>query len=125
MEQKEEIKECKIKKCLCSKTVLITLLCLICFFVGYYSGYNSARKTQSRNFNSPRVITPNRRIPRNVLNVNKPNIKNPTNKPPIKTVNTNLKIKPMPKQNVKSNIPKATKTNIPNTKTTPATKKTN
>lgn len=124
MEPQEEIQECKIKKCLCSKTVLIILLCLICFFIGYYSGYNSSKKVQSRSFNNPRVINPNRRLPRNVLNINKPNIKNPTNTPPIKTVNTNLKIKPIPKQNVKANIPKTQKTNTPNTKTASTIKKT-
>lgn len=94
------------------------------FFIGYYSGYNSSKKVQSRSFNNPRLINPNRRLPRNVLNINKPNIKNPTNTPPIKTVNTNLKIKPIPKQNVKANIPKTQKTNTPDTKTTSTIKKT-
>lgn len=115
--EEQEVTECKIKKCLCSKPVLIVLACLLCFFIGYYSGYSSAKKTIP---NKPRVTAPGKRIPRNI-----PNISNRKLPPPVKptvkqpaTIPTNItKPKTTTKQNVATNTAKAQTKKTSNTTT--------
>lgn len=118
MEGQEEVKECKIKECLCSKTTAIVLACLLCFFIGYYSGYSSAKKTIP---NKPRVTAPAKRVPRNIPNFNNkrlpPNVKPPATKP------TNVtKPKTATKQNVTANTTKKQTAKATNTTTAKKTK---
>lgn len=111
--EEQEVTECKIKKCLCSKPVLIVLACLLCFFIGYYSGYSSAKKTIP---NKPRVTAPGKRIPRNIPNISNrklpPTVKQPATRP------TNVtKPKTAAKQNAAITTTKKQTTKTANTTT--------
>ena len=109
MEQ-EEVKECKIKEFFCSRTIAIILACLLCFFIGYYSGYDSSsNKTQSGKINRSGTVIPNRNIPKHTPNLKKlpTNIKKQINTPKrTPKVNPNLKTNSVPKPNIKPNISK-------------------
>jgi len=57
MEELNETKSCPIKDFCRSKTFIITLACLLCFFIGFYAGSKYTPK-KSTNFNRPRAVMP-------------------------------------------------------------------